>query len=147
MLLISFFIFLFGLKSLFYFRVVLPYIDLCFIYLYPGTIFQLYDQKIFTHHTISIQRHTLQDLPHFTHTSPIYTQTSFQNNHPKNDVPTSVQSYVHIAYLSCISLIPNSFTLSCACLTPRVQTVSFMAHASICTNIPARFFVFSFQKG
>ena len=77
----------------------------------------------------TILRHTLQRLLHFTHPSITYAQNYFRNSLPKNGVSTSVQSYIHITYLSHISLIPNSFTLSH--LTQCVKTMPFTAHNSI----------------
>ena len=38
----------------------------------------------------TVQRHTLQHLKHFIHTTPMYAQTFFQNSLPPNYVPTSV---------------------------------------------------------
>ena len=79
--------------------------------------------------------HTLQHLLQFTHTSTTYAQTSFRNSLLTNDIPTYVWSYIHIPYVSCIYSIPNYFTLSISLLNLLVQTLSFMAHSSIRTNI------------
>ena len=60
----------------------------------------LYDHQFSAHTPTIVLCHTIQHLLHFTHTSPLYAKTSFQNSLPKSDVPKYVQSYIHIKYLS-----------------------------------------------
>ena len=100
----------------------------------------IYDHHFSARPRTKVIRHTLQQLTPFIHPPPTYAQTSFQTSLLPNDVPTSVQSYVHIAYLSQISCITNYFNLSLSRLTPCVETVLFTAHASIHTYILAHIF-------
>ena len=99
------------------------------------------------HTTPTVLRNPLQHLLHFTQTSPMHAQTSFQSSLPKNDVPTYVWSYMHVTFLPLIYWIPNYFTLSLSRLTLCVKTVPLMSHTIIHTNALARFLTFSFQKG
>ena len=70
------------------------------------------DNNLSSHPLTTVPCHTLQHLLHFTHPSHTYANNSFKKSLPKNDLPTSVQSSVHIASLSRIYWIPNPFTLS-----------------------------------
>ena len=93
-----------------------------------------------------IQCHTLQHLQHFTHTTPTYAQTFFQNCFPTNDISTYIQLSMHI-----IPFVPHflnykflqSISLT---LKPRVKIFFFMAHASILTNALACFFMLGFNQ-
>ena len=53
-------------------------------------------------------------------------------------------SYI-LRVFSCISWIPNSFTLSLSRLTLRVQTLSLTSHTSIHTHASAYFFMLGFN--
>ena len=106
----------------------------------------LYNNHFYAPHLTDVLRHTLQHILHFTHTSPTYAQTSFQNSLLKNDLPTNVLFYMHIVFLSHISLIPSSFNLSLACLILHFQTVSFTAHTIIQTHALAHFFTLGSKK-
>ena len=109
-------------------------------------------EVLYNHHFSScpltaILNHTLQHILHCNHISYMYAQTFFPNSLLTNDVPTYVQSYIHITYLSVISWIPNSFTIYLSQLSLHVQTVSFTSRNSICTDVLTRFFTFYFLKG
>ena len=104
-------------------------------------------EAIYNHHFSArslniILLHTLKHLLHFTHPFLTYAQTSFRNSLSQNDVPKSVRSNVHITSFSCISCIPNSFTLSLKHLTTYVQTISLTANPVIITCTLARIFTF-----
>ena len=128
--------------SFFSFQVILPYIAFYCTYLQHGPILPFYYQQIPVPAPTNVQRHALQYLLHFTHTSPTYVQTSFRNSLPTNCVPTSVQSLKNLASFSRNSPIPNSFILYLKRLTLHVKTVTFMANFTICTNAPAYIYVF-----
>ena len=110
-------------SSLFYFRLIITYITICYTHLQPGSIFLLYDQYFSAPTPNTIQSYKLQHLIHSTHTPSTYNHTSFHDSLPTNDVPPSIQSYKNISFLSCNSSIPNSSTLSLSCSTPRAQIV------------------------
>ena len=104
-------------------------------------------EALYNHHfpgrpTTTVQSHKLLYIILFTHTSPTYKQTSFQNFLLTYGVPKYVQSCKHIAFLPHNSWIPNSYTLSIRRLTPCVQTISFTYHTSIRTT---HLFLFSSQ--
>ena len=66
----------------------------------PSDMESLCDNHFSTRPLPTVLRHTLQHILHFIHTSPTYAQTSFWKILLSYDVPTSVQSYIHITPFS-----------------------------------------------
>ena len=73
-------------------------------------------------------------LLNFILTTHTYMPTSFWPHLPTNDVRTYIIFSTHILFFSHITSIPNYFLFPLLYLSPRVQIISLLLGASICTH-------------